>query len=100
MKVARLECDVKNRARDFVFIYCVYVNMSSSDNTSCSFSDNTDSNDKVYSCQFRPYEDEHLVHEGEDVMSENNEETERDLDGLTPVVLEDRFDRKVKFDYW
>ena len=74
--------------------------MSSSDNTSCSFSDNTDSNDEVYSCQFWPYEDEHLVHEGEDVMSENNEETERDLDGLTPVVLEDRFDRKVKFDSW
>jgi hypothetical protein len=33
-------------------------------------------------------------------MSENNEENECDLDGLTPVVLEDRFDRKVKFDSW
>ena len=57
MKVEQLECDIKNRARNFVFIYCVYVN-NSSDNTYCSFSDNTDSNDEVYSCQFRPYEDE------------------------------------------
>ena len=71
-------------------------NRSSSD----SYSQLSSDNDEVYSCQFQPYEDEPLVHEGEDLMEENSQENERDEDGLTPAVLEARFDRKIKFDSW
>ena len=72
-------------------------NTSSSDSNLQLSSDNNDSNnevDEVYSGHFRPYENEPLVHDGEDLMEENSEENERDQDGLTPATLEARFDTK------
>lgn len=77
--------------------------MSSSSSNGDSFSDTNGSSDEIYSCQFRPYEDEPLVHPGEDLMDENDDKEpneESDEDGLTPAILEARFDRKVKFDSW
>lgn len=67
---------------------------------SASFSDTSETNEEVYNCQFRPYEGEPLVYPGEDLMDEVEEVVEKDLDGLTPSILESRFDRKVKVDSW
>ena len=102
VKLARLSCDVKNRARR-LFCYCVYANMSSSASSESSSSDTNCSTDEVYNSQFRPYEDEPLVHNSEDLLNENSEEQQEeacDEDGLTPAILEARFDRKVNFDSW
>ena len=77
--------------------------MSSSASSESSSSDTNCSTDEVYNSRFRPYEDEPLVHNSEDLLNENSEEQQEeacDEDGLTPATLEARFDRKVNFDSW
>ena len=48
-----------------------------------------------------PYEGEPLAPQGDDIMDEISEETtkEADLDGMTPAILEARYDRKNKVDW-
>ncbi len=70
---------------------------------SASFSDASDTSDVVYKCQFQPYEGEPLVYPGEDLIVEERvdvSDNEQDSDGLTPSILESRFDKKVKVETW
>ena len=57
------------------------------------------SDNETYNVVYEPYEDEPLAAEidaAED--QETNEET--DIDGLTPFILEQRYERSVSFDSW
>lgn len=76
--------------------------MSSTESELSAYSsETTDKNEEIYCSQFRPYEGEPLVYPGEDLIGENQlEDAEKDLDGLTPSMLEARFDKKVKVDSW
>ena len=49
-----------------------------------------------------PCEGEPLNSQGDDIMDDISEETtkEADLDGLTPAILEARYDRRNKVDSW
>ena len=49
-----------------------------------------------------PHEGEPLAPQGDDIMDEISEETtkEADLDGMTPAIIEARYDRKNKVDSW
>ena len=52
-----------------------------------------------------PYEGEPLAPQGDDIMDEISVETTKeadisDLDGMTPAILEARYDRKNKVDSW
>jgi hypothetical protein len=49
-----------------------------------------------------PYEGEPLAAVGDDITDAFCEEAteEADLDGLTPAILESRYDRKNKVDSW
>ena len=49
--------------------------------------------------QLSPSEDEPLVDAGGDEHSDSDDE-EADADGLTPAVLEGRFERTVRVDSW
>ncbi len=62
--------------------------MSSRASSESSSSDTNCSNDEVYSCQFRPYEDEPLLHNSEDLLDENSTEEQIEVcdeDGLMPA---------------
>lgn len=105
--VSRLKCDVKSRAQClfishlYSYLYAKFADtMSSSDASPSCHSDTAESSDAVYSCQFQPYQDEPLVHRGDDIMEENSDEEARNEDGLTPAILESRFDRTVTFGSW
>ncbi len=77
--------------------------MSSSDSDiSSSDPGSSDSSEYVFGSQYLPYEGEPLAPRGDDILEENSEETteETDLDGLTPAILEKRYDRKNKVDSW
>ena len=76
--------------------------MSSSASELSAYSSKTsDTNEEIYCSQFRPYEGEPLVYPGKDLIDEVQfEDDEKDLDGLTPSMLEARFDKKVKVDSW
>lgn len=54
----------------------------------------SEEDDLVISCQFTPYQDEPLA----DEMQNNEEDDERDMDGLTPNVLADRQDGTIPVD--
>ena len=67
-----------------------------------SISDSSDSSEYVFAAHYMPYEGEPLAPQGDDIMDEISEETtkEADLDGMTPAILEARYDRKNKIDSW
>ena len=52
----------------------------------------------IYS-QVTPYEDEPLADVETDAETDEDEE-ETDLDGLTPAVLEARYEREIPLDSW
>ena len=68
-----------------------------------AISDSSDSSEYVFGAHYMPYEGEPLAPQGDDIMDEISEETskEADLDGMTPAILEARYDRKNKvIDSW
>lgn len=75
----------------------IAIMSSSEGESSTSFSNKSYTSEVAYNCQFRPYEGEPLVHPGE-YMGEEVVENDEDEDGLTPSILAQRFDRKVKVD--
>ena len=77
--------------------------MSSSDSDVCSsVADSSDSSEYMFESQYLPYEGKPLAPLGEDITDVNSQQTteEADLDGLTPTMLELRYDRKNKVDSW
>ena len=74
--------------------------MSNSDNYSSSESSKESSRSEqeemeVLSGNFQPYQDEPVGQ-----SSDEEEDNEADKDGLTPAVLESRFDRQVPVESW
>ena len=67
-----------------------------------SISDTSDSSEYIFGSRYLPYEGEPLAAVGDDITDEFCEEAteEADLDGLTPAILESRYDRKNKVDSW
>ncbi|CAB4033037.1 Hypothetical predicted protein [Paramuricea clavata] len=55
-----------------------------------------------FGAHYMPCEGEPLNPQGDDLMDDISEKTtkEADLDGLTPAILEARYDRKNKVDSW
>ena len=70
------------------------VSSSSSASASKSSED-----EEVYDCQFHPYENEPLAEPDDGENYESLDENE-DLDGLTPAILEARYERKMNVDSW
>ncbi|CAB3977758.1 Hypothetical predicted protein [Paramuricea clavata] len=62
----------------------------------------SDSSEYVFGAHYMPCEGEPLAPEGDDLMDDISKETtkEADLDGLTPAILEARYDRKNKVVSW
>jgi hypothetical protein len=75
---------------------------STESDISASISDSSDSNEYIFGSRYLPYEGEPLAVVGDDITDEFCEEAteEADLDGLTPAILESRYDRKNKVDSW
>lgn len=64
-------------------------------------SSETDAYYDVSSSQYAPYEDEPLAEVDENnEQDEENFDEEADIDGLTPSVLEARYERTVTVDSW
>ena len=53
---------------------------------------------EVISKEMTPYKDEPLAEESETAACEDDEET--DADGLTPAVLEARYERRIAINAW
>ena len=70
---------------------------SSSDPEEEDFVDSEDEDIAVVYGQITPYQDEPLA---EDDEKENGEREEADMDGLTPAVLESRYEREVSLESW
>lgn len=70
------------------------VSSSSSASASKSSED-----EEVYDCQFHPYENEPLAEPDDGENNKSLDENE-DLDGLTPAILEARYERKMNVDSW
>ena len=70
---------------------------SSSDPEEEDFVDSEDEDIAVVYGQITPYQDEPLA---EDDEKENGEREEADMDGLTPAVLESRYEREVFLESW
>ena len=70
---------------------------SSSDPEEEDFVDSEDEEIVVVYGQITPYQDEPLA---EDDEKENGEREEADMDGLTPAVLESRYEREVSLESW
>jgi len=68
--------------------------------SSQSSSDSEESGEEVevLTGELEPYQDEPLASDGETDGGEENEEA--DIDGLTPTVLEARFERRVTAREW
>ena len=67
---------------------------STESDISASISDASDSNEYIFGSRYLPYEGEPLAAVGDDITDEFCE------DGLTPAILESRYDRKNKVDSW
>lgn len=75
---------------------------STGSDISGSVSNSSDSSEYVFGSEYLPYNGEPLAPQGDDIMEGNGDETteKADLDGLTPDILEARYDRKDKVDSW
>ena len=69
---------------------------SSSNDDDIDVSEEEEDIEVVYS-QYRPYQDEPLA---EDDEEDEDEDEEVDVDGLSPAVLESRYERTVAVNSW
>ena len=73
------------------------IYQSSSDPEEGDSVESEDEDIGVVYAQITPYQDEPLAEEDEEENGERNEEA--DLDGLTPAVLEARYEREVSVEF-
>ena len=74
------------------------IYQSSSDPEEGDSVESEDEDIGVVYAQITPYQDEPLAEEDDEENGERNEEA--DLDGLTPAVLEARYEREVSVESW
>ncbi len=76
----------------------------SEQDSSVDSSSEADENYQVFNGQYVPYQDEPLAeysHEDDENHEANNVDMEEgDLDGLTPSILEARYERTVEVESW